>query len=186
MIVKYLYEPNLEIASEELLIRPIRESDQSALLEIYGDEQIYRYRPGLPRKTARLIEKLLQGFRKEMEEKTAVYLAVCNIQDISRPIGTVEIFHMEPRIEKVEIGYTISVKEQGKGYGKKTVGMLTEYLFNICEANRITATVHPDNIVSQKVLLKNGFIKEGVEREGAFWQGIGYVDIVCFGKLKKD
>ncbi len=186
MILKHLYEQTLLIQGDGLRIRPITDRDTEKLLEIYGDESIYRYRPGMPRKTEALIRKLLQRFEKEMSEKTAVYLGVYEETEPQMLVGTVEIFNIEPRIEKVEIGYTIAPKAQGKGYGTRAVGALTKYLFESCEANRVTATVMVENQPSQKLLLRNGFTQEGIFREGAFWQGIGYVDIVCFARLKKD
>lgn len=186
MILKHLYEETLLIEGDGLIIRPVTDCDMEKLLEIYGDESIYRYRPGIPRKTQALILKLLQRFEKERSEKTAVSLGVYDKAEPQALVGIVEIFNMEPRIEKVEIGYTIAPAEQGKGYGTRAVGVLTKYLFEGCEANRVTATVMVENQPSQKLLLKNGFTREGLFREGAFWQGIGYVDIVCFARLKKD
>ncbi len=186
MNLNSLYDPNLLIQEGRILLRPIADADMDRMLEMYGDESIYRYRPGLPRKTELLITKLLKRQRKEMEEKTAVYLAVCDADAPRMLIGVVEVYNGDPRIEKAEIGYTIAPSMQHKGYGRAAVGAITDYLFNACEANRVTAIVHVENIASQQVLLQNGFTKEGIEREGAFWQGIGYVDICCFAKLKKD
>jgi [ribosomal protein S5]-alanine N-acetyltransferase len=52
--------------------------------------------------------------------------------------------------------------------------------------NRFPQEVMPSNKVSKKVLLKNGFIKEGTIRQAAVWTGKGRVDLEIYGLLKSD
>jgi ribosomal-protein-alanine N-acetyltransferase len=44
----------------------------------------------------------------------------------------------------------------------------------------------PENIKSQEVLKRNGFIKEGVIRQGHMWKGHGVVDLILYSLLKSD
>lgn len=181
-----LFDGALQIRDGNVLLRRARDTDMDKMLEMYGDVSIYKYRPGMPRKTEMLIRKLMNKQGQEMEAKTAAYLVICDADDEDTMVGMVEVYNPEPRIEKVEIGYTIMPSMQRKGYGRAAVKAITEYLFDVCEVNRVTAIVHVDNIGSRQVLIQNRFIQEGIEREGAFWQGIGYVDVCRFAKLKKD
>ena len=48
---------------------------------------------------------------------------------------------------------------------------------------RITGLVYAPNIASQKVLEKNGFVKEGLQRDAVFKDGKIY-DLVLYGKRK--
>ena len=48
---------------------------------------------------------------------------------------------------------------------------------------RITGLVYAPNIASQKVLEKNGFVKEGLQRDAVFKDGKSY-DLVLYGKRK--
>lgn len=186
MNINYLFNLSEAVQYGNIMLRPVVDSDMSRLLELYGDESIYCFRPGMPRKTEALIQKLVMRQRKEIAEKTAMYLAVCDAEKPDELVGIVEAYNADARIEKIEIGYTIMSSMQRRGYGRAAVGAITKYLFDVCEVNRVTAIVHVDNIGSRRVLQQNGFTKEGIQREGAFWQGIGYVDIMCFAKLKKD
>ncbi len=53
--------------------------------------------------------------------------------------------------------------------------------------NRIQAEVMPLNEPSKKVLLKNGFSKEGLLRQASLWSGKGgVVDLEIYGLLKGD
>lgn len=64
--------------------------------------------------------------------------------------------------------------------------MLLGFLFEDVNVNRIQAEVMPLNEISKKVLLKNGFIKEGTLRQASFWSGKGIVDLEIYSILKKD
>ncbi len=60
------------------------------------------------------------------------------------------------------------------------------FLFEEIDINRIQADVMPANEVSKIVLLKNGFIKEGLLRQAVLWSGKGVVDIEIYSILKED
>lgn len=74
----------------------------------------------------------------------------------------------------------------GKGIATKAVEMVVNYLLEEVQVNRIQAEVMPLNEPSKKVLLKNGFIKEGLLRQATSWSGKGVVDLEIYGLLKED
>ena len=61
-----------------------------------------------------------------------------------------------------------------------------EYLFEDVGVNRIQAEVMLANDCSKRVLLKNGFIKEGTIRQASVWTGKGIVDLEIYGILSED
>jgi RimJ/RimL family protein N-acetyltransferase len=69
-------------------------------------------------------------------------------------------------------------------------GLMSQAVRQVCKIaikelglNRITANVFHPNLASQRILLKNGFIQEGVMRKAAIKEGIIY-DILLYGLLK--
>lgn len=50
----------------------------------------------------------------------------------------------------------------------------------------IQAEVMPPNRASKKVLLNNGFMKEGTLRQANVWSGKGIVDLEVYSILKDD
>lgn len=68
----------------------------------------------------------------------------------------------------------------------EAVGALVQFLFEKVNVNRVQAEVMPANERSGKVLLKNGFIKEGLLRQATLWSGKGLVDLEIYGVLKED
>ena len=74
----------------------------------------------------------------------------------------------------------------GKGIATKTVKAMVDFLFGDIGMNRIQAFVMPENLKSQKVLERNGFVKEGIIRQGHIWKGRGVVNLVLYSLLKTD
>jgi hypothetical protein len=64
--------------------------------------------------------------------------------------------------------------------------VLSHFLFVDVNFNRIQAEVMSINEPSKKVLLKNGFIKEGTLRQATLWSGKGIVDLEMYSVLKED
>ncbi len=85
-----------------------------------------------------------------------------------------------------ELSYWLGVAFWGKGIATKAVEMVVNYLIEEVQVNRIQAEVMPLNEPSKKVLLKNGFIKEGLLRQATLWSGKGVVDLEIYGLLKED
>ena len=88
--------------------------------------------------------------------------------------------------DRSEIGYNIiSDADKQKGYMTETVSAVIDYGFNVLNLHRIEATTGRENIASQKILLKHGFVFEGVLREHYNVNGI-HQDSLLYGLLKNE
>lgn len=63
--------------------------------------------------------------------------------------------------------------------------MIVDYLFLSKSIIRIQAEIHPDNIGSQRVLEKAGFVKEGILRKCFFSRG-EWRDTAIFSVLREE
>lgn len=61
----------------------------------------------------------------------------------------------------VEIGYGLAAPFRGRGYGTEVVAELTRWLFRRPAVKRVTARTAVENLASQKVLEKAGFVLVG-------------------------
>lgn len=64
-----------------------------------------------------------------------------------------------------EIGYFIDKKFWGKGIASRAVKLVEAICFKKLKLSRIEILVQPANIASEKVALKNGYVKEGRMRK---------------------
>jgi ribosomal-protein-alanine N-acetyltransferase len=68
---------------------------------------------------------------------------------------------MARRPGTVEIGYWVIPRARGHGFGSRAVGLLARWAVTEGGLARVEALVVPDNVVSQRVLDKAGFRREG-------------------------
>ena len=85
-----------------------------------------------------------------------------------------------------ELGYSIDRAAWGQGFATEAVSAVTSRAFSECsDLNRLRAKTHPLNVASQRVLLKAGFLREGVLRQNSVLRGEA-VDEVWFGLLRAE
>ena len=84
---------------------------------------------------------------------------------------------------QAELGYWLAEKYWRQGIMTKAVGQMGNYGFNKLGLKRIYAYVFPANQASAKVLLNNGFNKEGLLRKNAIKNGQP-VDDYLFAKVR--
>jgi ribosomal-protein-alanine N-acetyltransferase len=84
-----------------------------------------------------------------------------------------------------EVGYALSTSYQGRGIMTEALQLLLEDLFLNTLLERVEARCATENIGSQKVLEKNGFLREGHLR-GYFKLRGRRIDNYLYGLLRED
>ena len=84
-----------------------------------------------------------------------------------------------------EIGYMVIPSERGKGYATEAGTILVDYLFLSKDIVRIQADTSEDNMASQRVLEKIGFIPEGILRKVSFEYG-AWKNAIQFSILREE
>lgn len=82
------------------------------------------------------------------------------------------------------MGYWLSQDYWGRGIATRAVAAITKHTFKTRELKRIEASVLSWNPSSVRVLEKNGFLQEGVQRQAMFKGGL-FADLLLFGKLNE-
>ena len=82
-----------------------------------------------------------------------------------------------------EIGYLLLTDYWSKGIMTEAVRQIGEIAFSKLDIIRITGLVYAPNTASQRVLEKNGFVQEGLQRNAVYKNGRVY-DLCVYGKLK--
>ena len=82
-----------------------------------------------------------------------------------------------------EIGYLLLSDYWSKGIMTEAVRQICEIAFMELDIIRITGLVYAPNVASQRVLEKNGFVREGLQRD-AVWKDGKVYDLCLYGKLK--
>ena len=76
-------------------------------------------------------------------------------------VGTVALERVNNRMKTATLGYQVGTEFSGRGLGTSMVKEFIKLIFANTDLYRIEATVHTENIASQKILEKVDFHKEG-------------------------
>jgi ribosomal-protein-alanine N-acetyltransferase len=70
----------------------------------------------------------------------------------------------------VELGYGIDEPYRRRGYAAEAVGAMAAWALAQPGVERVLAQTEPNNEISQKVLIKNGFVRNGFGGEGPLFE----------------
>jgi len=170
------------LKGEIITLRPVRESDLDYLREIDLDldnRGDYWPRSIMPEQAYRR-EFDASGFWGEsfgrllMEDKTGAV------------IGEIMYFKTVMYLDELEIGYRLFGKHHwNKGFTTEALKLLTRYLCEIRNINRIRLCIDSDNAGSRRVAEKGGYKHEGTQR-GAMYHSGKHHDMELYAILKEE
>lgn len=106
------------------------------------------------------------------------------LKDNPKLIGIIGHYKIKPENFRAEVGYMLLPEYHGKGIITEAVKEVVKYGFNVMKLHSIEAIIDPGNLASEKVLQKNGFIKEAHLKENEFYNG-RFLDTVIYSLLNK-
>ena len=166
----YSLKKNLfEITGQKVILRPPQYSDWKAWADERKKNKLY-LQPWEPLWSINELERSSFVKRVRMFERLShndqAYSFLIYKSDNEDFIGEVNISNVQRGIiQSCTIGYWIAKDCEGKGMMSETLELVKEFIFNELKLHRIEAACLPHNMPSLKLLLKNGFIKEGTARK---------------------
>ena len=166
----YSLKKNLfEITGQKVILRPPQYSDWKAWADERKKNKLY-LQPWEPLWSINELERSSFVKRVRMFERLShndqAYSFLIFTSDNEDFIGEVNISNVQRGIiQSCTIGYWIAKDCEGKGMMSESLELVKEFIFNELKLHRIEAACLPHNIPSLKLLLKNGFIKEGTARK---------------------
>lgn len=172
--------------SSSLLLKKIEASHVEELFAIYDNTKVFEFCGIIPKHNYQTVQKMIEHFERDFKKKSRIKWGIFEASQSEKLVGIIEAMDFNQKVNMVTIGYYLAEDFWGKGIATKAVEMVVNYLLEGVQVNRIQAEVMPLNGPSKKVLLKNGFIKEGLLRQATLWSGKGVVDLEIYGLLKED
>lgn len=166
------------LASDRLVLRPIRVSDAEALFEVLSDADLMTWWSSGPHQSVAETRAYLEPAAAGEWRSWAITRAG---EDIA--LGWVNA-HLR-RANVSEIGYILARSAWGQGIAREAVSMVIDQLLVTEGQRRVFADTDPDNRFSIGLLTKMGFVLEGHLR--AEWEThIGVRDTLLFGLLRDE
>jgi RimJ/RimL family protein N-acetyltransferase len=170
------------LRGESIQLRPVKDGDIDFLWEKHID--IEDRGPFFP-----IGVVSLPRFRREFQENgfwDEDHGMLVMVDENDQILGHIEYFPTVKYLDELELSYHIYGGEnRSKGFTTEAVVLMTRYLFERKNRNRIRLIIHPDNKASQRVAEKAGFQYEGIAR-GAWYNRGKHHDVAVYSALKDE
>jgi ribosomal-protein-alanine N-acetyltransferase len=173
--------PNLE--TERLHLRRVFNDDVNEIFALRSDKETMKY---IPRPLVKTKEDALEHIAlidSKIENNEGINWAI-TLKNDSKLIGIIGHYRIKPEHYRAEIGYMLLPEYQGKGIITEAIKEVVKYGFEKMKLHSIEAVIDPENLISEKVLLKNGFVKEAHLKENECFEG-RFLDTVIYSILNK-
>lgn len=174
--------PNLE--TDRLNLRRIVKDDSAAILKLRGDAENMKFIPRPLAKTEADALEHLAMIDAKIENNEGINWAI-ELKSTNQFVGIIGHYRIKPENFRAELGYMILPEFQGNGITTEAIRSTVNYGFDVMHLNSIEAIIDPENLASEKVLQKNGFVKEAHILENEFFEG-QFLDTVIYSLLKRN
>lgn len=142
------------IETERLIMRRMTEDDLAWLIEMRTPDAVNRYLGGPAMQNPESLAVRLR-FYMDCYDKFGFGTCLMSLRENGEPIGTSGLQPLEDTGE-IEVGYGLSEKHWGKGYGYEAAYGWLDFGFRTCGLDKIVAVAHPDNTGSWRIMEKCG------------------------------
>ena len=166
----------MRLEDDAVVLRPFEEDDAPALAVAIGDD------PELDRWTSipfPYTERHAREFIATTEETAFAILD----RSTGELLGGIGSRVAGPAV--VEIGYWVKAGARGRGIATRALALIVRFAFDELDAARVQLTTEPENLGSQRVAEKAGFVREGTLRSRLLIKGRRR-DAVMFSLLRED
>ncbi len=171
------------LETKRLQLRRLANNDFNEILALRSDKETMQY---IPRPLAKNKEDALEHIaliNSRIESNEGINWAITLKKD-SKLIGIIGHYRLKPEHYRAEIGYMLFPEYHGKGIMTEAIKEVVNYGFEVMKLHSIEALIDPRNIASEKVLQKNGFVKEAHFIENEYYKG-EFLDTVVYSILNK-
>lgn len=169
--------------TQRLIFRDFRRTDIPAVHEYASDPEVTRWSTWGPNTLEQTTSFVEEAARPGPGKDRASYSLAAVLDGTT--IGSVAVWVTDSADRNGELGYTFHRAHWGNGYATEAVGHLLTLGFDALQLERITATCHPGNGGSIRVLEKSGFTPEGLLRSHRLVNGVRR-DSKLFSILRED
>ncbi|GFZ33148.1 putative N-acetyltransferase YoaA [Clostridium zeae] len=174
------------LESANIILKKIEKTDVKEVFKIYNNEKVFEFCGIIPKNNIDTVEKMIGHFERDYNKRSRIKWGIFSKNHSNKLVGIIEAMDFNQKVNMVTVGYFLAEKNWGKGIASEALSLLIKFLFETANINRIQAEVMPKNMASKHVLIKNGFMKEGLLRQASLWSGKGVVDLEIYGYLKED
>jgi RimJ/RimL family protein N-acetyltransferase len=173
----------VKFSTERLILRGIRVTDAKSIFKYRSNSQIYKFQNWRPQSLQDVENYICTKISKIPNIPNTWYQLGILIKESNVLIGDIGIHFIDS--VQVEIGFTLCLEYQSKGYATEAVFEVINYIFNNLNKHRITASVDPVNKKSIALLERIGMRKEAHFKK-SIWFNEEWTDDIIYAILDEE
>lgn len=176
-------QPFPTLSTERLLLREITEDDVVDLFKLQSNVQVMKH-IALPLKTVEDAAAKIKFYQELLSKQEAINWAI-TLKPDTKLTGIILLKAIDCKNHRAEVGYMLHPDFWRKGIVQEALTCILDFAFNKLHFHSLEAVIDPYNIASEKILEKNGFVKEGHFKEN-YLLGDTFLDSGVYSLLKSD
>jgi [ribosomal protein S5]-alanine N-acetyltransferase len=172
------------IETDRLVLRQITKDDGEDIFKYLSDEKVMKYYGLEPFKSIGEALEEIEWYQSTFDEDSGIRWGI-TLKGNRKVIGSCGFLNKVPQHYRSEIGFELSKDFWGQGIANEALEAVITYGFEQLNLQRIQALIEPPNILSRKLVERNGFIKEGLLRNYEFTCG-KFDDLFMYSLIKQD
>ena len=148
------------IEGERVTLSQVTLEDAERLREMVEDDLVYRYDPTYlyERQFGDVREAIENMYGEIFQNKESLILGIRRTGE-GELLGLAEFYDYRDDLHKISIGYRLARRNWGQGLATETVRLMVSYLYGKTDIEIICASTMTQNVASERVLEKAGFIR---------------------------
>jgi len=178
------FHPFQNLETQRLLLRRLENSDVKEVFALRSNPATMKF---IPRPLVKNDEEALAHItmiNAKIDSNEGINWAI-TLNGNPKLIGIIGHYRIQPQNYRAEIGYMILPEYHGQGIVTEAINKVVRYGFDVMQLHSIEAVIDPGNLASERVLQKNGFVKEAHILENEFFDG-KFIDTVIYSLLKRN
>lgn len=184
MNIKEMYKTLPVIETQRTLLRTPTLKDTDDIYEYTSNPKVAEYLTWDYHKTKESTINFINHIIKISSEGSCIEWCV-EYKENKKVIGMFGFVRHDQQSRYVELGYVLNEKYWNKGIGTEIVKELIKWAFSSDDINKIYATHQDNNNGSGKIMTNNNMKYEGTLKEH-FYKNGKYIDLKCYGLLRKE
>ena len=172
------------IQTDRLILRQITQDDAEDILKYLSDENVMIYYGLEPFKSIDEALEEIEWYQTTFDEDSGIRWGI-TLKEKRKVIGSCGFLNKVPQHYRSDIGFELSTDYWGQGIAGEALAAVIQYGFEQLNLQRIQALIEPPNISSQRLVERNGFIKEGLLRNYEFTCG-KFDHLFMYSIIKQD
>ncbi len=174
------------LETERLILRAPTIDDVADLFAVDSDPRVTRYLGFPPLTNMDEAVQRVQRFTNEFQGQQAIRWVVSRRAE-PRLLGIFGFVRMTKPHFRAELGYMLGTDSWGQGIASEACRPILDFGFTQMGLHSVEARIDPDNIGSQRVLEKLGFVREAYFRQNFYEPAQNrFTDTAVFGLLKSE